>query len=155
MIEKSGTRRPSSGALAVSCSCMQSLLSGQPQRSLRDEATLDLVGSDADDPHQRMTQILLEPAIVDRTWHLLEECCAHAKNIERGLAEALHQFAGEDLADRAIFRRRYSVGRQFSAMHHQLTANLDVRCQHRNSVANERIGAKRRSAVLYRHDMLA
>src|SRR5581483_4117291 len=119
MIEKSSTRTPSSGRSAVSCSSMRSLLSWQPKRPLCDEAALDLVGADADHPHQRMTQVLLETAIVDRPGHLLRQRRAHAENVERGLAEALHQFSRKHLADRAVFRRGYAGCRELGAMHHQ------------------------------------
>src|ERR1700743_323630 len=99
MIEKSSTRMPPSGGAV--CSCIDQLLSGQPEAALRDQAALNLIGPDADDPHQRMTQVLLEPAVVERARHLLRKRRAHAENVERGFAETLHQFAGEHLADRA------------------------------------------------------
>jgi len=58
-----------------------------------DEAALDLVCADADHPHQRMTQVLLEPSVVDRTRHLLRERRAHPENVERRFAKALHELA--------------------------------------------------------------
>src|SRR4051794_22719009 len=122
MMEKSSTRTPSRGDVWF---CMLSLLSRQPKPALGDQTALYLVGSDADHPHQRMPQVLLETAIVDRARHLLGDGGAHAENVERRLAEAFHQFAGIDLADRAIFRRRHPTRREFGTMHHQLPANLD------------------------------
>ena len=47
------------------------LLSRQPKPALGNQAALYLVGPDADDPHQRMPQVLLEPSIVDCARHLL------------------------------------------------------------------------------------
>src|SRR5207302_7509248 len=109
MIEKSSTRRPPSGAVLVSRSCIPLLLSGQSEPALRDQTALNFIGADADDPHQRMTKVLLEPAVVERAWHLLGERSLHPQNVERGFAKALHQFAGEHLADCAVFRRRDAV----------------------------------------------
>src|SRR5271155_4979578 len=87
------------------------VLSGQPKSPLRDDVALNFVGSDTDDPHQRMAQVLFEPAVVDRSRRLLGERGAHAENVERGLAETFHQLAGEDLAYGAVLRRRDSVDR--------------------------------------------
>src|SRR5260370_42709578 len=114
MIEKSSTRMPSSGILLVP-SCIDQTLSRQPKAPLRDQAALNFVGPDADDPHQGMAEVLLEPAVVEGARHLLGKCGAHPENIERGFAETLHQFAGEHLAGRAIFTWRNPVGRQFRA----------------------------------------
>src|ERR1700688_890327 len=121
MIEKSSTRMPSSGVLLLP-SCIDQLLSRQLKAPLRDQAALNLVGPDADDPHQGMAEVLLKSAVVEGARHLLGKCGAHPENIECGFAEALHQFAGKYLADGAIFRRRNPVGREFRAMDHQLTA---------------------------------
>src|SRR6476620_5759421 len=112
MIEKSSTRIPSSGGVAASGFCMRSLLPRQSKRALRDEIALNFIGPDADHPHQRMTQVLLEPAVVDRAGHLFGKRGAHPENVERRLAETFHQLAGEHLADRAILRRRHAVGRE-------------------------------------------
>src|SRR6266566_2459018 len=125
MIEKSSTRMPSSGAVMVSGPCIPLLLSGQSKPALCDQAALNLIGADADDPHQRMTKILFEPPVVERSRHLLGERGLHPQNVERGFAKALHQLAGEHLADRAIFRRRDPVDRELRAMHHQLAADFD------------------------------
>src|SRR5947208_5628306 len=143
MIEKSSTPTPSSGAVLSSCSCMRSLLSRQPKAALGNEAALNLVGSDTDDPHQGMTQVLLETPVVDRPGHLLRKRGAHAENLERGLAKALHQLAGKDLADRAVFRRRHAVRGKIRAMHHQLAADLDLAGERRHPVPDERVVAKR------------
>src|ERR1700719_2236599 len=116
MIEKSSTRTPSSGAVAASGFCMRSLLPGQSKRALRDQIALNFVGSDADHPHQRVTQVLLEPAVVDRTGRLFGKRGAHPENVERRLAKTFHQLAGKDLADRVIFRRRRSIGRAIRDM---------------------------------------
>src|SRR5882724_10637452 len=78
MIEKSSTRTPSSGAVLVCVSCIRLLLSWQSKPALRDQAALNFVGPDTDDPHQGMTQVLLEPAIVERPRHLLGEHSARA-----------------------------------------------------------------------------
>src|SRR5215470_3753625 len=99
MMEKSSTRSPSSGAVVPSA-CITTLLSRKPKTALRDQAPLYLVGTDGNDPHQGMAQVLLEPPVVDRARHLLRERAPHAEDVERGLAEALHQLAGEHLADR-------------------------------------------------------
>src|SRR5271168_4655303 len=101
MIEKSSTRIPSSGMVLVA-SCIDRLLSRQPKAPLRDQAALNFVGPDADDPHQGMTEVLLKSAVVEGARHLLGKCGAHPEDIERGFTEALHQFAGEHLADGAI-----------------------------------------------------
>src|ERR1700682_1918471 len=106
MMEKSSTRTPSRGPVVVSDSRITQLLSRQPKSPLRDEAALNFVRSDTDDPHQRMAQVLRDPAIIDRSRHLLGERGAHAENVERGFAEALHQFAGKHLADRARLQLR-------------------------------------------------
>src|SRR6266446_193630 len=120
MMEKSSTRTPSRGAVIVSNTCIPYLLSGQSKSPLRDQAALDFVGSDTDDPHQRMAQVLLEPAVVDRSRHLLGNRGAHAENFERCFTETLHQFSREHLAYRAIFGRCDSISRKFRAMHHEL-----------------------------------
>ena len=73
-----------------------------------------------------------------------ESAARMPENVERRLAEALHQLAGKDLADRAIFRRRHAVGREFGAMHHQLPADLDFAGERRHLVADDRILAERR-----------
>src|ERR1700730_6172732 len=146
MIEKSSTRRPSSGAVLVSC--ILYFLSGQPKPALRDQATLNFIGPDADDPHQRMTKILLEPAVVECARHLLGERGLHPQNVECGFAKALHQLAGKHLADRAIFRRRDPADREFGTMHHQLAADLDFASERRHSVPNDRVLAERRSVAI-------
>src|ERR1700730_1818662 len=110
MIEKSSTRMPSSGIVVVP-SCIDRLLSRQPKAALCNQTALNFIGPDTDDPHQGMTEVLLKSAVVEGTRHLLGQCRAHPKNVERGLAEALHQFAGEHLADCAVFRWRDLVGR--------------------------------------------
>src|ERR1700761_7943967 len=122
MIVKSSTRTPNSGAVALSCCCMQLLLSRQPKAALRDEAALNLVGSDADDPHQGVTQILLEASVVDRARHLLRKRGPQTENVERSLTETFHQLAGKHLADRAVFRRGDTIGGELRTMHHQLAA---------------------------------
>src|SRR5215472_12497227 len=119
MIEKSSTRMPSSGAVVFSA-CIPNLLSRKPKAALRDQAPLNLVGADGDDPHQRMAQVLLEPAVVDGIRYTFRKRGAHAEDIERGFAEALHQFAGKHLADRAIFWRRDAARGELRALHHQL-----------------------------------
>jgi len=43
----------------------------QPQPPLRDQTALDLVGADADDPHQRMPQDLLEAAVAQAVRSIL------------------------------------------------------------------------------------
>ena len=139
---------PSSGVVLLPLSASINSYLRQPKAPLRDQTALNFVGPDADDPHQRMAQVLLEPAVVEGARHLLGKCGAHAENIERGFAEALHQFAGKYLADRAIFRRRDPVGREFRAMHHQLTTDLDFAGEGRHPVTDERIidrAAARRS----------
>src|ERR1700742_2277524 len=125
MIVKSSTRTPDSGAAVSSCCCMQLLLSRQPKATLGDEAALNLVGPDADDPHQGVTQVLLEASVVDRARHLLRKRGARTENVECGLAKTFHQFAGKHLADRAVFRRGDAIGGQLRAMHHQLATDLD------------------------------
>src|SRR6516165_6836003 len=100
MIEKSSTRRPASGAVNVSSACIPNLLFRKPKAALRDQASLNLIGADRDHPHQRVTQVLLEPPIVVSARHAFRKRGSHAKDIERCLAEALHQFAGKHLADR-------------------------------------------------------
>src|SRR4051812_45733618 len=102
MMEKSSTRTPSSGDFDLTFCMLFGSLSRQSKPALGDQAALNLVGPDADHPHQRMTQVLLESPVVDRAGRLLGQGGAHPENIERGLAEALHQFAGIDLADRAV-----------------------------------------------------
>ena len=94
-----------------------------------------------------MAEVLLESAVVEGARHLLGKCSAHPENIECGFAEALHQFAGKYLADGAIFRRRNPVGREFRAMDHQLTTDLDFTGEGRHSVTDERIITERPRAV--------
>ena len=102
-----------------------------------------------------MTQVLLEPALVERARHLLGKRSTHAENVERGFAEAFHQLAREHLADRAVFWRRDPVHREFRAMHHQLTTDLDFGSKRRHSVPDDRIIAKRRRGVPFCHHMFA
>src|SRR6187399_828737 len=78
----------------------------QAEAALGDQAALDLVGADADDPHQRMAQPLLVAAAAQRTGRPLRQRGARAEDVERGLTEAFHQLAREDLADRAHLGRR-------------------------------------------------
>src|SRR3954468_20402989 len=110
MIEKSSTRMPWSGALLVWSCCIGMLLSREGEAALRDQAALDFVGSDRNNPHQGMTQILLEPPIVDRAGHAFRQRRAHAEYIQRSLTKTLHQLSRKHLADGAIFRRRDAVG---------------------------------------------
>src|SRR5258708_37056628 len=102
-----------------------------------------------------MPQVLLEPTVVERPRHLLGKRGAHAENVERSFAEALHQFAGKDFAYRAVFRRRDSVRRKFRAMHHQLTTDLNFGSDRSHFVADHRIITERRRVAFPRHDALA
>src|SRR6516162_3160127 len=153
MIEKSSTRMPSSGAVIFSSACIPNLLSRKPEATLRNEAALNFVGADGDDPHQRMAQVLLEPPVVERTRHAFRKRGAHAEDIERRFAEALHQFAGKHLADCAIFRRRDAVRGKLRALHHQEASDLDLGREHSYPVADDRILRKRRRVALSGHHM--
>src|SRR6266566_4847817 len=155
MIEKSSTRMPSSGAVLVSGSSIPLLLSGQSKPALCDEAALNFIGPNADDPHQGMTKVLFEPSVVERARHMLGERGLHAQNVERGFAKALHELAREHLADRAIFRRRNPFYRQFRAMHHQLAADLNFARQHCHSIPDDRVFAERRRVAFSCHHMFA
>src|SRR6516164_237044 len=148
MIEKSSTRMPSSGAVIFSSTCIPNLLSRKPEATLRNEAALNFVGANGDDPHQRMAQVLLEPPIVERPRHLLRECGAHAEDVERRFAKTLHQLAGKHLADCTIFRWRDAVGGQHRALHHQEAADLDLGSEHRYPVAHDRVLRKRKRVTL-------